>query len=212
MALDYFGARYLHSATGRFTSVDPLVAADAALVDPQLWNRFAYVRNNPHRYSDPDGRQVVVLISPEMAERPARVQAAVSNTLDDLIGPHAAGLIGALVGGFFDPANIMPVAGSVAAPAGQLHHAVSKRIADAVGRHPNLAGRYASRDPRFTTRAIDRAAHRGYQTWHRKLDDEVSGWLDENPNASAEDFEKYLRGRYSQEDLLNRFPNGLGGQ
>jgi RHS repeat-associated protein len=54
-ALDYFGARYLHSASGRFTSVDPVYVA-TSVVDPQLWNRYAYTRNNPIRYTDPDGR------------------------------------------------------------------------------------------------------------------------------------------------------------
>jgi RHS repeat-associated protein len=58
MALNYFGARYLDSAVGRFTSVDPLVDKKA-VVRPQLWNRYAYVANNPMRYVDPDGRKIV---------------------------------------------------------------------------------------------------------------------------------------------------------
>jgi hypothetical protein len=29
-----------------------------ALVDPQQWNRYAYARNNPLRYVDPDGRAI----------------------------------------------------------------------------------------------------------------------------------------------------------
>ncbi|MGC4085514.1 MAG: RHS repeat-associated core domain-containing protein [Vicinamibacterales bacterium] len=53
---DYFGARYYQSQTGRFTSVDPVLDMKGALVDPQQWNRFVYVRNNPLRYVDPDGR------------------------------------------------------------------------------------------------------------------------------------------------------------
>jgi RHS repeat-associated protein len=55
-ALDYFGARYLHSASGRFTSVDPVFLVDRGIADPQSWNRYAYVRNNPARFVDPDGR------------------------------------------------------------------------------------------------------------------------------------------------------------
>lgn len=31
------------------------------LVDPQRWNRYAYVRNNPLRYKDPDGRIIETL-------------------------------------------------------------------------------------------------------------------------------------------------------
>jgi RHS repeat-associated protein len=55
--LDYFGARYYASRTGRFTSVDPVMDIGQALVEPQLWNRYAYVTNNPLRFVDPDGRQ-----------------------------------------------------------------------------------------------------------------------------------------------------------
>ncbi len=63
--LDYFGARYYASRVGRFTAVDPVVPIDAALRDPQLWNRYAYVRNNPLRYTDPDGRCIWDLCAAE---------------------------------------------------------------------------------------------------------------------------------------------------
>jgi RHS repeat-associated protein len=55
--LDYFGGRYHAGANGRFTTVDPLLDIDKALAEPQLWNRYAYVTNNPFRYLDPDGKQ-----------------------------------------------------------------------------------------------------------------------------------------------------------
>ncbi len=52
--LDYFGARYFSSAQGRFTSPDkPLIGQQE--IDPQSWNLYTYVRNNPLRYTDPDG-------------------------------------------------------------------------------------------------------------------------------------------------------------
>ena len=54
--LDYFGARYYRADVGRFTTVDPELRIKDALVDPQKWNRYAYVQNNPLRYVDPDGR------------------------------------------------------------------------------------------------------------------------------------------------------------
>ena len=53
--LDYFGARYLSGAQGRCTSPDPAMSS-AKLDDPQTWNRYAYVTNNPLRYIDSDGR------------------------------------------------------------------------------------------------------------------------------------------------------------
>jgi RHS repeat-associated protein len=54
--LDYFGARYYASRAGRFTTVDPVLDLEAAITDPQRWNRYPYARNNPLRYTDPDGR------------------------------------------------------------------------------------------------------------------------------------------------------------
>jgi RHS repeat-associated protein len=53
--LDYFGARYYGSAQGRFTSPDEPFA-DQHSEDPQTWNLYMYGRNNPLRYTDPDGR------------------------------------------------------------------------------------------------------------------------------------------------------------
>jgi RHS repeat-associated protein len=60
--LDYFGARYYGSAQGRFTSPDPLSHAiftkekqSEFLANPQRWNKYVYVLNNPLRYVDPTG-------------------------------------------------------------------------------------------------------------------------------------------------------------
>jgi RHS repeat-associated protein len=52
--LDYFGARYYSAAQGRFTSPDPLLGSGRTY-DPQTWNRYSYVRNNPLRFTDPTG-------------------------------------------------------------------------------------------------------------------------------------------------------------
>ena len=57
--LDYFGARYLSSAQGRFTSPDwsptPQAVPYADLTDPQTLNLYSYVRNNPLSRADADG-------------------------------------------------------------------------------------------------------------------------------------------------------------
>jgi hypothetical protein len=95
------------------------------------------------------------------------------------------------------------------APTGQVHHPISKPVFKALEEHPNLAGQYQPRDPRFTTQAIDDAAHRGYQTWHRELDAEAGQWIRNNPQATPQTFEGWLNGRYNQTDLQQRFPNGL---
>jgi RHS repeat-associated protein len=52
--LDFFGARYMSNAQGRFTSPDPSMMS-VALRNPQSWNRYSYTLNNPLRYIDPNG-------------------------------------------------------------------------------------------------------------------------------------------------------------
>ncbi len=58
--LDYFGARYMSAAQGRFTSPDPLYIEAKRLLDPQSLNLYAYVRNNPLKFVDPDGMDFVL--------------------------------------------------------------------------------------------------------------------------------------------------------
>jgi RHS repeat-associated protein len=50
--LDNFEARYLGSSLGRFMSPDPMGGQQD---DPQSLNRYAYVRNNPLKLTDPTG-------------------------------------------------------------------------------------------------------------------------------------------------------------
>ncbi len=54
--LSYYGARYYDASIGRFISQDPW-AGD--ITDPQSFNKYSYVRNNPLKYVDPDGRDWV---------------------------------------------------------------------------------------------------------------------------------------------------------
>jgi len=69
--LDYFGARYFSGAQGRFTSPDPhniITEASSGeefasfISNPQNWNKYAYVTNNPLSMTDPDGRCPTCLI------------------------------------------------------------------------------------------------------------------------------------------------------
>jgi RHS repeat-associated protein len=58
--LDFFGARYYSGAQGRFVSPDP---GAYKLENPQTFNRYSYVNNNPLKYVDPSGREATWAIN-----------------------------------------------------------------------------------------------------------------------------------------------------
>lgn len=70
VGLDYFGARYFSGTQGRFTSPDPVHFQASMLEDPQRFNLYAYVRNNPLRFIDPKG-EAIELIGDEEVRRKA---------------------------------------------------------------------------------------------------------------------------------------------
>lgn len=94
-------------------------------------------------------------------------------------------------------------------PTGQLHHIISKRIFEKLQDHPTLKGHYTERDSRFVTRAANKDAHNGYQTWHRDVEQEIIKWLEKYDNATPEEFEAFLREIYSRPEMRARFPNGF---
>lgn len=51
-------ARYFSSTQGRFTSTDPLYFQMMMAIDPQRFNLYAYARNNPLKFVDPNGEKV----------------------------------------------------------------------------------------------------------------------------------------------------------
>jgi RHS repeat-associated protein len=53
--LDYFGARYYGSNAGRFMSSDPSKLS-VLFTNPQTWNRYSYVYNNPLGLKDDNGK------------------------------------------------------------------------------------------------------------------------------------------------------------
>jgi RHS repeat-associated protein len=55
---DYFGARWYRNTMARFYSPDD--GSDQDANDPQSWNLYTYVRNNPTTLADDDGRSVVI--------------------------------------------------------------------------------------------------------------------------------------------------------
>ena len=53
--LAYYNARWYDPALGRFISADTLVPSPS---NPQDFNRYSYVRNNPLRFTDPTGHYI----------------------------------------------------------------------------------------------------------------------------------------------------------
>jgi RHS repeat-associated protein len=66
--LNYMDARYEAPTLSRFMSEDPALITPASgqtlgnlLQDPQKMNFYSYVENNPLRYTDPSGKDLVAI-------------------------------------------------------------------------------------------------------------------------------------------------------
>ena len=55
--LDYFGARYYDYQFGRFITPDAKTPSVKHLLNPQKWNRYVYVLDDPLALFDPDGQE-----------------------------------------------------------------------------------------------------------------------------------------------------------
>lgn len=71
-------ARYYSSGLARFLAVDP--GDDTEFEDPQSWNKYAYVRNNPLRANDPTGEAEVIVNDPKQRQQ-------FEHQLQDTAGP-----------------------------------------------------------------------------------------------------------------------------
>jgi len=79
--LDFFGARYFSAARGRFTSADPKQFSLRTIANPQKWNKYAYVLNNPLASIDPNGREEIKLtVTAYIPDRSFRFPPAVGPT------------------------------------------------------------------------------------------------------------------------------------
>lgn len=56
IGLSNYGARWYDPTLGRFTGIDPVGFKEDNI---HSFNRYAYVANNPYRYIDPDGRELI---------------------------------------------------------------------------------------------------------------------------------------------------------
>lgn len=92
---------------------------------------------------------------------------------------------------------------------GQAHHLLGNKITRALNSHPTLKGAfdYSRTNSKYIYNALDDAAHKGYQTWHRQYDATVVKWLQSNPSATPAQFNKYLHNLHQQPWLKSRIPN-----
>jgi RHS repeat-associated protein len=59
--LDYAKARMFGSGVGRFTTPDNFVN-DTHVSDPQSWNLYSYARNNPLKFVDKSGNEIIIAV------------------------------------------------------------------------------------------------------------------------------------------------------
>lgn len=57
--LNYYDSKYYDSHIQRFIQADPIVQD---VYDPQMLNRYSYVRNNPLKYTDPSGNVPILAV------------------------------------------------------------------------------------------------------------------------------------------------------
>ncbi len=57
--LDFAEARMYKNGLGRFTSTDPIKMKKSRMIDPQQINLYAYVRNNPFKFIDVSGMDLI---------------------------------------------------------------------------------------------------------------------------------------------------------
>ncbi len=86
--LDNFGARYFGGGNnlGRFMTPD-VFYKDSHVADPQSWNEYAYARNNPLRYVDPNGEMATVTTNCSTTDNQTTCNVNVSASIEIYAAP-----------------------------------------------------------------------------------------------------------------------------
>ncbi|MDQ7008638.1 MAG: RHS repeat-associated core domain-containing protein, partial [Acidobacteriota bacterium] len=136
--LDYMLARYYGANLGRFLSVDPVQGTPE---DPQSWNLYPYVTNNPLRFNDPtgeDGNDVANWIDDKVGTITSSVQASVGSGVVGVLVDAAVSTAGDLVSGTADLLRVGASTGE-AIGSGANGEGVVRAVAEDVGRASGLA-------------------------------------------------------------------------
>jgi len=96
--LHYFDMRYLSGPLARFTRVDPAIddLPEEALEDPQHLHAYAFARNNPINYTDPDGQFALNKAQSVLARQLNPFSDQASGNLTDNKAQRRAAVFGAL--------------------------------------------------------------------------------------------------------------------
>ncbi len=220
--LDYFGARYMSGAQGRFTSADPSSPLqrtrsrdeqDEYPSNPQYWNKYAYSINNPLKYIDPDGEWPILIqlaqrLSP-YADRAAKasqqygqqaVQAA--SRYGQQARVWATQFFNSPIGLEITQATIETVTGSETSnltPGGTVKGAFD--VAAEGGRHAGFLRNYLGKSSKELERGI------------ASIEREIATHLDKikNPAKHIEGFDK-LDPRQQQAPINKRWPSDIQRQ
>jgi uncharacterized protein (TIGR02594 family) len=89
--LDYMRARYYDSIKGQFISQDAMFwnLPKEYLLDPQQQNSYAYARNNPIRYVDPDGNFAAPSLKSYQKSASAYLKSLFGSKKTDSVSPQA---------------------------------------------------------------------------------------------------------------------------
>ena len=226
----YLQSRYYNPEIGRFLNGDDatILAVSGHIASH---NYYSYCNNNIVNHTDSEGRFVIsttvlcviggaLLLGAIGGIGGYHVAKKCKAESKDIWKYVVAGLgigvaLGALAGYFLAPAIAAATgvsgisitkAGVVALPpklAGQGHHVISNKIIKAIQANPSLRGTVDR--AKSIVKAWSKNAHKGYQTWHRDIDDAVVKWLAKHPNATTKQFGEFLYNQYCTKDMIKRF-------
>ena len=90
--LDYMLARYYSAGLARFLSTDPALTLRKNLRNPQRWNRYAYVLNNPLKFMDPNGEDPFLCARPLRGDPDSKFSHMFVVTGASKVGDQSAGV------------------------------------------------------------------------------------------------------------------------
>ncbi len=103
--LYYYGARYYDARSGRFTQIDPVLSADSP---------YAYVSNNPLKFTDPNGEQGTEVLPDDFVGPPAENQVYASQLSQSQISMMGNEMYNSLRAGTMGSTTLHDIGGALA--------------------------------------------------------------------------------------------------